>query len=237
MGALEAEGSTIAVLGSGFEHIFPKENLFLFHKIIQMGGAIITEYEPDTPIRSEYFLERNRIVSGMSMGTLVVEAKFRSGTSVTAALARQQGRKVFCYSSGTEDKYHTGTYRLLKEGKAILATQPEDILKCYPFLNEEVRTKKEIKEKTKKQIAEKKQTKEQITIQIKNNIFQRLLKQVQDERQKDILNVLQNGSKSSDEIARNLQKPIGEINACLTIMEMEVWIEKKANGKYRIKDA
>lgn len=96
MGALEAGGLTIAVLGGGFKHIFPKENIGLFHKIIENGGAIITEYPPNKNVISKQFLERNRIVSGLSLGTLVVEAAFRSGTSVTAALAKSQGKKVFC---------------------------------------------------------------------------------------------------------------------------------------------
>lgn len=96
IGALEAGGRTIAVLGCGFKHIFPRENIGLFHKIIENGGAVISEYAPSIKASSNRFLERNRIVSGMSLGTLVIEAAFRSGTSVTASLAKQQGRKVFC---------------------------------------------------------------------------------------------------------------------------------------------
>ncbi len=96
IGALESGGKTIAVLGCGFKHIFPKENIGLFHKIIENGGVIISEYFPDEYASSNKFLERNRIVSGLSLGTLVIEAAFRSGTSVTASLAKKQGRKVFC---------------------------------------------------------------------------------------------------------------------------------------------
>lgn len=96
IGALEANGITIAVLGCGFKHIYPTENIPLFHKIIARGGAVITEYLPDTYAKSAQFLERNRIVSGLSLGTLVVEAAQRSGTSVTAKMAEKQGREVFC---------------------------------------------------------------------------------------------------------------------------------------------
>lgn len=108
-GAIEAEGKTIAVLGSGFEHIFPKENIPLYKKIIESGGAIITEYPPEVVAQGQFFLARNRIVSGMSIGTLVVEAMYRSGTSVTAELARKQGRKIFCLSYQPGDK-HTVRY-------------------------------------------------------------------------------------------------------------------------------
>lgn len=95
-GALEAGGKTVAVLGSGFNNIFPKENISLYNEIIESGGVVITEYEPDVKPESSFFLARNRIVSGLSIGILVVEAMYRSGTSVTACLAKQQSRKVFC---------------------------------------------------------------------------------------------------------------------------------------------
>lgn len=96
IGALEAGGITIAVLGCGFNHIYPEENIPLFEQIIENGGAVITEYPPSTYAKSDQFIARNRIVSGLSMGTLVVEAAYRSGTSVTAEIAKKQGRKVFC---------------------------------------------------------------------------------------------------------------------------------------------
>lgn len=95
-GALEANGKTVAVLGSGFNNIFPKENISLYNEIIKNGGAVITEYDPNTKPESSFFLARNRIVSGLSIGILVVEAMYRSGTSVTAELAKQQSRKIFC---------------------------------------------------------------------------------------------------------------------------------------------
>ena len=105
IGALEAGGHTIAVLGGGFKHLFPKENIGLYKKIIENGGAVISEYLPNVRVSSSHFLARNRIVSGLSLGTLVVEAAFRSGTSVTAALAKEQGRQVFCIPHEMDNKY------------------------------------------------------------------------------------------------------------------------------------
>lgn len=95
-GALRAGGNTIAVLGCGFHHIYPPENIPLYKQILEQNGAVITEYAPEVVAKSEYFLARNRIVSGLSLGLLVVEAAHRSGTSVTAKIARSQERKVFC---------------------------------------------------------------------------------------------------------------------------------------------
>ena len=96
MGALDVSGKTIAVLGCGFKHIYPEENIPLFHEIIKNGGAAISEYPAEAGVQSKFFLERNRIVSGLSLGTLVIEAAYRSGTSVTASIARKQNKKVFC---------------------------------------------------------------------------------------------------------------------------------------------
>ena len=88
-------GKTIAVLGGGFNHIFPEGNEELFRKIIDSNGLVITEYEPEREAYSINFPKRNRIVSGLSKGVLIVEAKYRSGTSITANLAKEQGKKVF----------------------------------------------------------------------------------------------------------------------------------------------
>ncbi len=93
--ALEYTGKTIAVLPSGFKNIFPKQNKKLFNEIVKKGGLVISEYEANTPPKSERFLERNRIVAGLGVGLFVIEALFRSGTSVTAKLANEQGKYVF----------------------------------------------------------------------------------------------------------------------------------------------
>ena len=121
------KGKTIAVLPNGFNHIFPKENIGLYEKILDNGGLVMSEYPPDIKAKSKYFLERNRIVSGLSLGVLVVEAAYRSGTSVTAKLAKTQGRKVFALPHEIWDSHGVGTNRLIKTG-TTLVTCVEDIL-------------------------------------------------------------------------------------------------------------
>ena len=121
------KGKTIAILPNGFNHIFPKENVGLYEKILDNGGLVISEYQHNTKAKSQYFLERNRIVSGLSLGVLVVEAAHRSGTSVTAKLAKNQGRKVFALPHEIWDSHGVGTNRLIKAG-ATLVTCVEDIL-------------------------------------------------------------------------------------------------------------
>ena len=126
-------GKTIAVLGSGFHQIFPSENIDLYKKILDFGGLVISEYPPDTKCQSKYFLERNRIVSGLSLGVLVIEAVHRSGTSVTAKLAISQNRKVFALPHEIWNSHGTGTNRLIKNG-AILVNCTEDILQEFKSL-------------------------------------------------------------------------------------------------------
>lgn len=128
LGALQAEGKTIAVLGSGFKHIFPDKKIF--YKILENGGTIITEYNPEVEVSPQGFRDRNRIVAGLSLGIFVVEAKEKSGTGITASYARSFQRKIFCIPHLKEDKAGIGTNRLLKRG-AILVTSPDDILEYY----------------------------------------------------------------------------------------------------------
>lgn len=136
-------GKTIAVLGNGFHHIFPEENIKLYKKILDNDGLIISEYPPDTKCQSKYFLERNRIVSGLSLGTLVIEAAFRSGTSVTAKLALSQHKKVFTLPHEIWNAHGVGTNLLLKNG-AILITCVEDIFQELTSLKKQSKKYKKI---------------------------------------------------------------------------------------------
>ena len=102
-------GKTVAVLGGGFNNIFPEENEELFYGILEAGGCIISEYAPDVEADSENFPRRNRIVSGLSDGVLVVEARYRSGTSITARFAKHQGKKIFCVPSNIDSTTGYGT--------------------------------------------------------------------------------------------------------------------------------
>lgn len=132
--AIKEGGKTIAVLPSGLKNIYPKENIKLYEEIISNGGCVISEYEPYEEAESKKFLERNRIVSGISIGCLVVEAAYRSGTSVTAKLAKNQKRDVFCIPGSLDNSKSIGTNKLIKDF-AKLVTSPEDIIKNYEFLH------------------------------------------------------------------------------------------------------
>ena len=128
---LECEGNTIAVLGSGFKNIFPKENIKLFHEIIENNGLIITEFEENIPPLRYNFPKRNRIITAISEGVLVVEAACKSGTSITVNNAKEQGKKVFALPGKLDSSVGIGVNNLIKKG-AILTTNIEDILINYP---------------------------------------------------------------------------------------------------------
>lgn len=203
-GAIKTIGRTIAVLGNGFHHIFPKENEDLYQEIIKNNGLIISEYPPETRPNSNLFLERNRIVSGLSIGILVIEAAYRSGTSVTAKYAKEQGRKVFVLPHGIEETYGIGTNQLIRKG-ATLITSTKEIIEEFGFLKYKKIPKKKEKTKENKQ-------------KMKNKSYQ------------EIYEIIANGNSNINEIYEKSSKTINEVNNIIFMLEIEGYITKKAGG-------
>lgn len=201
-------GETIAVLGGGFNNIFPKENLKLFENIIDRNGLIVTEYPPTKRVKSEQFLQRNRIVSGLSEGVLIIEAGYRSGTSVTAKYAYSQGKVVMALPGRLDNTYGVGVNKLIQEG-AKLVTSIEDILINFPqFAN------KKWKETSENQIA---------------------LWDVKDEY-KEIVEILGNKTLSVDEIVQKTKnKNLRETINLLMNMEFEDVVEQEIGVGYKLK--
>jgi DNA processing protein len=132
-GAIEAKGLTLGVLGAGVNHIYPKQNKALFAEVLEKGGALLSEYPMDTQPKPGHFPRRNRIISGLSRGVLVVEAAMKSGSLVTARLALEQGREVFAVPGAITNAMSEGCHRLIQEG-AYLVTSVADITQSLSWL-------------------------------------------------------------------------------------------------------
>ena len=125
-GCLDAGGKTIAVVATGIDVAYPRANEALSREIAARG-LLVSEYPPGTPPRREYFPQRNRIISGLSLGTLVVEAGIRSGSLITARLAGEQGREVFAVPGSIHVPVSRGCHLLLRQGAKLVETT-DDIL-------------------------------------------------------------------------------------------------------------
>lgn len=130
--ALAAGGKTIAVLGSGMDIIYPPEHQYLMHAIAKKG-VVMTEFAPGTPPDARNFPRRNRIISGLSQGVLVIEGNERSGALITAKHAEQQGRDLYALPGNADEENSQGTTLLLKNG-AHLVSCADDIIKRYESL-------------------------------------------------------------------------------------------------------
>lgn len=134
-GCLAENGMTVAVLACGLHTIYPRENARLAKKILANGGAIVSEYPPGEPAFPYRFIERNRIVSGLARGTLVIEAPNGSGSLATARFAMEQNRDVYVVPGPIDHANFEGSHALIRQG-ATLATRPEEILEEYGIKTE-----------------------------------------------------------------------------------------------------
>ncbi len=208
---LEEQGKTIAVLANGLNHIFPEENKELYGQIIKNGGLVITEYPPEEQAKSKNFLERNRIVSGLALGILVVEAAYRSGTSVTANLAKEQGKKVFALPHEIDDLHGVGTNRLIKNGAKIV-TSAKDIVIEFPKLPyKEPPKKSQIKSKKEKPVLAKR-------------------KECKNKEYNEIYQLITKEPISINEIYKKTNHTITKINNILFMLEIEGYIKKVVGG-------
>jgi DNA processing protein len=133
--SIVAGGKTVAVLGGGFNNIYPRENIELMKEIIKTGGAVVTEYSPNIKPIGTNFPLRNRIISGLSDGVIVIEARKKSGTMITVDYALEQGKEIFALPGNINNPTSQGTNNMIREGAKII-TSVEDILEEYRNLKE-----------------------------------------------------------------------------------------------------
>lgn len=133
---LDAGGTTIAVIGNGLDSIYPKRNERLAERIVERGGAIISEYSPDTPVYPSHFLERNRLISALADVVIIIEAGERSGTLNTAAHALAQGKEVMAVPGNITSPLSRGCNRLIAQGATPILS-PDDVLNALGIVKDD----------------------------------------------------------------------------------------------------
>lgn len=208
-GALDAQHAicpTIAVLGCGVDVVYPKSNERLYDEIVERG-AVVSEFLPGRLVERYHFPIRNRIMSGLAHGTLVVEAAERSGTSITAGFAHDQGRDVFAVPGRIGDEKSAGPNGMIAHGEAKPVFSPEDILSEFSFLHAPAQTRPDA------------------------NVV--LLSALEPD-QRAICRLLKNSEMSFDELCDSLALPIGTMNARLTELQFSGIIQNLPGRRYCI---
>lgn len=190
VGAIKANAKTIAVLGCGIDVIYPKENKQLYHDITR-SGLIISEFPPGTPPYAYNFPQRNRIISGLSMGTVIIEASTKSGSLITAKYALEQGREVYALPGNINNSNSMGTNSLIREGAKIVLETKDILDDIFPMFSSH--------EKSSAQESEEILTKEE----------------------QRILELIKLGFTDADKIYQKCDYNISTINAILTKLELK----------------
>ncbi len=142
-GALSVAGKTIAVLGAGIENIYPKRHKALSERIVE-SGALVSEFRPDGLPKAENFPRRNRIISGLSLGVLVVEAAQKSGSLITARYAAEQGREVFALPGSIHNPHAKGGNALIKQGASLVQSSHDMLQEIDSLLTWSITNQKEL---------------------------------------------------------------------------------------------
>ena len=209
-GALEAGGKTVAVFGCGLDIIYPPENLDLY-KLIAAEGAVVSEFPFGRRADRQTFPMRNRVVSGMCQGVIIVESDIAGGSMITARFAGEQGRMVMAVPGRIDQASSRGCHRLIREG-AVMVTSVDDILEelNYVRLQQPAQTEKANESLTDSQPLS--------------------------ETEKSVLSCFTGGEcVSPDALVERLQRPVAELSAALIGLELKRLIVKRADGRFESK--
>lgn len=207
-GALDAGAMTIAFLGHGIDKIYPAENRDLAQRIAR-SGALCSEYPLGSPPRREHFPQRNRLISGLSLGTLVVEAARRSGSLITARLASEQGREVFAVPGSIHNPLSRGCHQLIKQGAKLVEIGDDIVSELGPLVghllqNADISTHPAMESTT------------------------------QSAEYGELLSVLSYDPASADQIAQQSGLTIDQVSSMLLILELEGKIQVQPGGRYSV---
>lgn len=221
--SMKNKGHTIAVLGSGLRKIYPAENKDLFYEILENGGCVVSKEKPDEEADLSKFPKRNEIIAGISCGIVVVEARARSGSQITAKYGMKQNKPIFCIPNRLNEKTGVGTNNLIKNG-AKLVTNVNDILETIK--EEKIEDKKfnfELEEKIREEIDS--MANKNAECIVKNKLENRIKTLEIDKKYLFLYEILKEKPMEINEFARRTNKTIVEIEQDITIMEIENLVE------------
>jgi len=204
-GAIDGGGRTIAVLGHGIDIVYPDANRDLADTIVG-HGALVSEFPLGTPPRRQNFPARNRIISGLSIGTLVVEAARRSGSLITARLAGEQGREVFAIPGSIHNPLAKGCHQLIRQGAKLVDSVDDIVAELRPLTQHLMQNRRDADDPARPPT--------------RDPEYQRLL------------DVLAFDPVSAEELAERAGLTIGQVSSMLLILELEGEIESLPGGRF-----
>jgi DNA processing protein len=207
-GALAAGAPTVAVLGHGIDRVYPAANRDLAHEIAA-HGALVSEFPLGTPPGRSLFPQRNRIISGLSLGTVVVEAARRSGSLITARLAGEQGREVFAIPGSIHNPLARGCHKLIRQGAKLVETADDIVAELAPLASHLVQSASE-------------------SITNDHPVAH------DDEDYRQLRNHIGHDPVSVNELAANSGLTIDQVSSMLLILELEGEVEALAGGRYSL---
>jgi DNA processing protein len=209
-GALDVDGKTTAFLGTGIDRVYPATNRDLAHAIAERG-ALVTEYPPGAAPERWHFPERNRLISGLTLGTVVVEAARRSGSLITARLAGEQGREIFALPGSIHNPLSRGCHELIRQGAKLVETAGDILAELRPLVGH----MQAISEQPAEPVA---------------------TPEAPDDDYAELRRCLSHDPISIDELEKQSGLTIDQLSSMLLILELHGEVESLSGGRYVIKE-
>ncbi|WP_246439079.1 DNA-processing protein DprA [Teredinibacter franksiae] len=213
-GALACQGKTIAVLGTGIDQVYPQRNKQIADQIVANGGALVSEFPLGTSAQPANFPQRNRIISGLSYGTLVVEAAVRSGSLITARYALQQNRELFAIPGSIHNPLARGCHSLIKDGAKLVESAEDIVAELNGFLQLKW---------------------EQLNLDKVPDTRGIVGEMVATEHEDIVLQQLGYEPTAIDALTERTNLPVGDVMACLLTLELKGMVANIGTGYMRIR--
>ncbi|VUD64306.1 DNA processing protein DprA [Thalassocella blandensis] len=212
VGALKANGKTIAVMGTGIDQVYPRRNAKLAEEILQNGGTLVSEFPLGTTPTPQNFPQRNRIVSGLSYGTLVVEAALKSGSLISAKFALEQNREVFAIPGAIQNPMSRGCHELIKQGATLVESASDIYQELQGFIAH---------------------SQQQLEMNVNTEQAPALSGIALSEMEQKVLEVVDFSPSDIDTLAQRIAISPGELMSCLISLELKNAVSQSGNGYIR----